>query len=61
MTDYSAPVADMRFVLDHVAGLPGIAALPGYEEATGDLVNAVLEEAGRLAGEVVGPLNRRGD
>ncbi|MYG51388.1 MAG: hypothetical protein F4204_03320, partial [Rhodospirillaceae bacterium] len=38
MTDYRAPVQDMRFVLDHVAGLPGIAALPGYEEATGDLV-----------------------
>ncbi|MCY4066618.1 MAG: acyl-CoA dehydrogenase, partial [Rhodospirillaceae bacterium] len=61
MTDYRAPVQDMRFVLDHVAGLPGIAALPGYEEATGDLVDAVLDEAGRLAGEVIGPLNRRGD
>ncbi len=61
MTDYRAPVDDMRFVLNHVAGLPGIAALPGYEEATGDLVDAVLDEAGRLAGEVVGPLNRRGD
>ena len=61
MTDYRAPVDDMRFTLDHVAGLPGIAALPGYEEATGDLVDAVLAEAGRLAGEVIGPLNRRGD
>ena len=61
MADYRAPVDDMRFVLNHVAGLPGIAALPGYEEATGDLVDAVLDEAGRLAGEVVGPLNRRGD
>ena len=61
MTDYRAPLADMRFVLDEIADLPAIARLPGLEEATGDTVDAVLAEAGRLAGEVLAPLNRAGD
>ena len=61
MTDYRAPVSDMRFVLEEIADLPKIAALPGYEDATPDLVEAVLEEAGRLASELLAPLNRKGD
>ncbi|MCY4191409.1 MAG: acyl-CoA dehydrogenase [Rhodospirillaceae bacterium] len=61
MTDYCAPVEDMRFVLKNVVGMPEIADLPGYDEATDDLVDAVLEEAGKLAGEVIGPLNHIGD
>ncbi len=61
MTDYAAPIADMRFVLDELAGLGEIAGLPGYEEATPDLVDAVLSEAGRLAAEVLAPLNYSGD
>ena len=42
---YTAPLADMRFALREVAGLGQVAALPGYEHATDDLVDAVLEEA----------------
>ncbi|MEQ8701724.1 MAG: acyl-CoA dehydrogenase family protein, partial [Bauldia litoralis] len=61
MSDYRAPIADMRFALNDVVGLSEIARLPGYEEATPDLVDAVLEEAARLAGEVIGPLNKVGD
>ena len=61
MTPYNAPLADMRFLLQEVAGLPEVASWPGYEEATPDLVDAVLEEAGKLAGEVLAPLNRIGD
>jgi len=61
MADYRAPLADMRFVLDEVVGLGEIAQLPGYEEASPDLVDAVLAEAGKVAAEVVGPLNRVGD
>ena len=61
MSDYNAPLEDMRFVLTELAGLPEIAALPGYEDATPDLVDAVLEEAGRLAREVLAPLNHSGD
>jgi len=61
MAGYTAPLRDMGFVLDQVVGLSDIAALPGCEAATPDLVHAALEEAGRLAGEVIAPLNRPGD
>jgi len=61
MTDYTAPVADMRFVLDELCDLPGLAALPPYEEATPDLVDQVLNGAGRIASEVLAPLNQSGD
>jgi alkylation response protein AidB-like acyl-CoA dehydrogenase len=50
MTDYTAPLDDIRFALTELANLDQVAALPGYEEATPDLV-----------GNVLGPLNRSGD
>ena len=50
---YQAPVKDMLFVLNHLAGLPAVAALPGFEEATPDTAQAVLEEAAHFAGEVL--------
>ena len=58
---YTAPLADMRFALREVAGLQQIAALPGYEHATDDTIDAVLEEAAKLAGNGLAPLNRDGD
>ena len=61
MTDYNAPLTDIRFLLNEVAGLPGIAQSPGCEEATPDLVDAVLEEAGKFAAGVLAPLNSAGD
>jgi alkylation response protein AidB-like acyl-CoA dehydrogenase len=61
MTTYRAPVRDMQFVINELAGLKSLAALPGYEEATPELAEAVLEEAARLAGEVLAPLNKPGD
>ena len=61
MTTYSAPTRDMRFVIEELAGLGQINALPQYEDASLDLVDAVLEEAARLAGEVLAPLNKTGD
>jgi alkylation response protein AidB-like acyl-CoA dehydrogenase len=57
---YSAPLTEMRFALD-LAGLDKVAALPGCAEATPDLVDAVLGEAGKLAAEVLAPLNQPGD
>src|SRR5260221_13440630 len=51
----------MRFLLEEVIGLDRIAALPGCESVTSDLVGDVLAEAGRFAGEVIAPLNRPGD
>ncbi|HEV7369773.1 acyl-CoA dehydrogenase [Arenibaculum sp.] len=61
MIPYAAPVKDMRFVLANVVGFDRIAALPGYEAAAPDLVDAALDEAAKLAAEVVAPLNRIGD
>jgi 3-(methylthio)propanoyl-CoA dehydrogenase len=61
VTDYAAPLADMRFALTEIAGISEIAGLPSCEQATSDVVDAVLEEAGKLAGSVLAPLNRVGD
>ena len=62
MTGYTAPLSDMRFVLKDLVNFDTeIATLPGYEEATPDLVDAVLEEAGKVASDVLAPLNRVGD
>ena len=61
MVPYAPPVSDMRFVLEDVAGLASIAALPGYEVATPDTVAAVLDQAADLARDVLAPLNDSGD
>jgi 3-(methylsulfanyl)propanoyl-CoA dehydrogenase len=61
VTEYAAPIADMRFALAEIAGIGAIAELPGCEQASPDVVDAVLEEAGKLAAGVLAPLNRIGD
>ncbi len=61
MSDYHAPIRDMQFVIREIANLDLIAKLPGFEDATADLVEAVLEQAGVLAHEVFAPLNHPGD
>ncbi|HIN21864.1 MAG TPA: acyl-CoA dehydrogenase [Rhodospirillales bacterium] len=61
MTEYQAPLDDMRFVLNELADLDAVAQLPGFEEVTPDLVDAILEQAGKLGAEVLAPLNRSGD
>jgi 3-(methylthio)propanoyl-CoA dehydrogenase len=61
MSAYTPPVDDIRFVLNEIAGLSSIATLPGCEDATPDLVEAVIEEAGKLASDVLAPLNHTGD
>ena len=59
--NYVAPIKDMQFVLNELAGLKQIQTLPGCEDATDETVTAVLEENARFVGEVVAPLNRAGD
>ena len=61
MAEYVAPLQDMNFVLSAIAKIDEINQLPGYEEATPDLVEAVLEEAAKFAGDVLSPLNTVGD
>lgn len=61
MSDYNAPVTDILFTMKAIAGLDAISALPGYADASTDTVQAILEEAGKFAGEVLAPLNVVGD
>jgi len=61
MAEYVAPIKDMQFVLKHVVGLDQVNTLPGWEDVTDDVVDAILEEAGKLAAEVLSPLNTTGD
>ncbi|VVE58294.1 3-methylmercaptopropionyl-CoA dehydrogenase [Pandoraea horticolens] len=58
---YQAPIKDMQFVMNELADLTSIAALPGYEDASPELAQAVLEEAARFNQEVLAPLNVIGD
>ena len=61
MAEYSAPLRDMKFVIKELIGLDSVSGLPGCEEVTADLVDAVLEEAGKFASGVLSPLNWPGD
>ena len=58
---YVAPMKDMVFVMNELAGLSAISQLPGCEDATPETAEAVLEENARFCAEVVAPLNWAGD
>jgi alkylation response protein AidB-like acyl-CoA dehydrogenase len=61
MSEYQAPLRDMNFVINELAELDTLAAFPGYEDATPDMVEAILEQAGVLASEVFSPINYSGN
>jgi alkylation response protein AidB-like acyl-CoA dehydrogenase len=60
MPTYTAPTKDMQFVLQEVLKVDQ-SDIPGYEELSADFTSAVLEEAGKITGEVLAPLNVVGD
>ncbi|MDO9598187.1 MAG: acyl-CoA dehydrogenase [Azoarcus sp.] len=61
MSNYTAPIRDMQFVMNELAGFDKVAALPGNDEVSSDLVDAILEEANKFASGVLAPLNWSGD
>ncbi|HQT67583.1 MAG: acyl-CoA dehydrogenase [Rhodospirillales bacterium 20-60-12] len=61
MPIYKAPLDDMRFVLHELYDSKTIAELPGCEEFSPELMDSVLEEAAKMAEEVLFPLNQSGD
>ena len=61
MPIYQAPTRDTRFVINEVLKLEGYSNLPGFENATADIVDVVVEEGGKFCAEVLAPLNAPGD
>jgi 3-(methylthio)propanoyl-CoA dehydrogenase len=61
MSDYVAPLKDMQFVLNELAGLDQVAKLPGCEDVSVELVDQILEESAKFCAEVLSPLNQPGD
>ncbi|AZT82566.1 acyl-CoA dehydrogenase [Marinobacter sp. NP-4(2019)] len=61
MTDYRAPTREMAFTLKHVAGFSEMTKACGYEDASDDLVSAILEEAAKFSSSAIAPTNAIGD
>ncbi len=61
MSVYQPPIQSMRFLVHEVLRAPAILAEAGWDEVSGDLFDDVLSQAGRIAAEVLFPLNRSGD
>jgi alkylation response protein AidB-like acyl-CoA dehydrogenase len=61
MQTYKAPLRDMRFVIHELHDSASLSALPGLQDVTPDLIDSVLEEAGKFMEEVLLPLNAAGD
>ena len=61
MSDYQAPLKDMQFVINELADLKALSSLPGCEDATPDMVEAILEQAAIFANEVFSPICQSGD
>lgn len=61
MANYKAPVSEVSFVLNDLLNINSLTTITEFSEATPELVDAVVEEAGKFAGEVFAPINRSGD
>ncbi|MGO9429703.1 acyl-CoA dehydrogenase [Rhodoblastus sp.] len=61
MSAYNPPVRDILFTMNEIGDLPGVLALPGHAEVAADLVETIVEEAGKFAAGALAPLNVVGD
>jgi len=61
MSQFVPPIDDIRFVLDEIVDLDGLTKVPAFSHIDSELVHGVVEEAGRFAAQVIGPLNEAGD
>ena len=61
MSNYQPPLKEMQFVIEALANLQQLSELDGFEDATPDMAEAILETAGKLASEVISPTNHPGD
>jgi alkylation response protein AidB-like acyl-CoA dehydrogenase len=61
MATYKAPIRDMQFAFKEMIGTDYLRQLPGYEEISDDVIDAVITEAARFAETVLSPLNQSGD
>ena len=61
MPTYTAPTRDTRFVLNEMLDLASYGNLPGFENATQDMIDTIVNEAGKFCSEVLAPLNQIGD
>lgn len=60
MPSYTAPIKDIQFILHDLLNVSA-SDIPGYDELEADFTSAVLEEAGKVASEVLAPINASGD
>jgi len=61
MPTYQAPLDNIKFVLHDVLNADQLTEIPGYEEASADLVDQIIEEGAKLCEEVLFPINQSGD
>ena len=61
MPSYTAPTRDAKFIINEVLDVPSYGNLPGFESATPDLIDTVIDEGGKFAAEVLAPINQVGD
>ncbi|EAQ30143.1 putative acyl-coa dehydrogenase protein [Erythrobacter sp. NAP1] len=61
MPTYTAPTRDTRFVVNEMLDLASYGNLPGFENATTDMIDTVVNEAGKFCSEVLAPINQAGD